>query len=88
VLACDLWCVLCADSRLLGGEMPLVGAPPSRGKPWDPTGLQQALACETDRLLSSPTDVGVPGPPVVITRRPEPPRLRLLAPVTPPHSKR
>ena len=70
MLAFDLLRVLFTDHMLLGGDMPLVGAPPIRVKPCDTKGLQQALEFEKDGILASPKDIRQHGATVMIDGMP------------------
>jgi len=72
-----------AHVMVLGGDRSRVHAPSLGGETDDATRLQALLQVEKHCILPSPTDVCYHGTTVRSNSMPSPPRLRLLAHITP-----
>ena len=70
VLAFDHLGILLAHLVLLWVDIPRIRPPPLRRKAADPTGLQQRLQLQKDRILPSPEDVRQHGATLVIDGMP------------------
>jgi len=82
-LAFDLLRLCFANCVLLGIDMALVGTPPIGIKSRDAKGFSKFFQLEKHCIFSPPKDIRSHLPALMIHRMPYPPRLRLLAHITP-----
>jgi hypothetical protein len=82
-LACDLLRLGFANRVLLRIAVSLVGPPPIRVKPCDPTRLEHRFALQKDGILPLPKAIRQHRPTGVIDGRPPPPWLRFLPDIAP-----